>query len=354
MKRLIVLSLVLLALTVPIFAAPIVAGTEGASELTYGFIVGADGTIKDRWTNMLWTTVANIDPNNYIVFGFTSTSTPFLLSSFGLRAFSGNMYLNQLFNLPKDVSIKLKFGWDDVIAVNYMPSGYEYENAMGFDPGPRGVFALAGTSKVVNFNVAFDPGTAVPGWEPLRQSNLLANVYGSIGPVAWSAVYWSANQSDYKKGKIAGDIYVSKDFGIWGCGFDTEYSYDMGDPTASVLGLAAVANYSWASLDVSTNYTHPTATNTAGFNNLGFGLELRPDTKLKRFGGSLGVDVNMNPQVTIPIRSVDASVWMKAPLGPGKLRFGYLWTKTGNGGGDYYAPTALPNGGTYFKYDMSW
>jgi hypothetical protein len=33
---------------------------------------------------------------------------------------------------------------------------------------------------------------------------------------------------------------------------------------------------------------------------------------------------------------------------------GYLYTKTGNGGGDYYAPAALLNGGAYLKYDMSW
>jgi hypothetical protein len=353
MKKILVLF-VLLAMTLPLWAAPIVAGTEGASELTYGFIVGPDG-YRSRWTNLIWTTVVNVNESNYILFGLTGGNNPDL-SSFHLRAFSGNMILDKVLGLPEGVTVKLKFGLDDVIALNLPPSGYAYENVMpGADPGVRGTVAALATIKGVNIRLSLDPGNTISTFGlPVTNASLLANVNGNLGPFFLSAAYYSAGQN-LDKGKIGGDVQWNGKVGPFAMCADVEPAFDISTSLATV-GLAYTINpdfIPWLTVDASTNYSTPNATNTQGFNALGFGIEARPDPELKRWGASLGFDFNMNPQVTEPIRSIDGSVWFKA-LGPGKLRVGYLYTKTGNGGGDYYAPAALPNGGAYVKYDMSW
>jgi hypothetical protein len=350
MKRFLIL-IILLAMALPIMAAPIVAGTEGSSELTWGFVVGPDG-YRTRWTNMIWTTVVNVDPSNYILFGFTGGNNP-SFSSLSLQAFSGNMILDTVLGLPKDVTVKLKFGLDSVAVANAPPSGYAYESQIAYSTGIAATAAVLSTLYGVNVRLAYNPGTSISTFGiPVSPPTFLANVNGSVGPVFLSGGYYS-NGNSMDKGKVGAEVAYNQAFGDFGAGFDVEGSYDM-NAEAGILGLAIVGNYSWLSIDASTNLTKVTPTNTYGFNYLGIGIEARPDVKLKRFGASLGFDINMDPTVkNVLFRSIDGSVWFKA-LGPGKLRLGYLWTKTNNGGGDYYAAAALPNGGVYFKYDMSW
>jgi hypothetical protein len=353
MKKILIL-MVLLAMALPLMAAPIVGGTEGASELTYGFIVGPDG-YRSRWTNLIWTTVVNVNESNYILFGLTGGNNP-SLSTFGLRAFSGNMILDKVLGLPEGVTIKLKFGLDDVIALNLPPSGYAYENVMpGADPGVRGTVAALATIKGVNIRLSVDPGNTISTFGlPVTNTTLLANVNTNLGPFFVSAAYFSAGQN-LDKGKIGGDFQWNGKVGPLTICADVEPAFDM-NTSLAVVGLAGTIKTEWVpwlTVDASTNISTPGSANPNGFNAFGIGIEARPDPELARWGGSLGFDFNLNPAVLEPIRSIDASVWFKA-LGPGKLRVGYLYTKTNNGGGDYYAPAALPNGGAYLKYDMSW
>jgi hypothetical protein len=351
MKKILIL-LVLVAMALPMWAAPIVAGTEGASELTWGFIVGPDG-YRTRWTNLIWTTVVNVDENNYILFGLTGGNNPDF-STFKLRAFSGNMIMDKVWGLPKDVTLKFKFGLDDVTSPNSPPSGYAYENVMpGADAGVRPTFAVLSTLYGVNARFSLDPGNTVETFGLKRtHASALANVNGSLGPFFLSGTYFSAGQ-DLDKGKVGFDAQWNGKLGDFALCADLEGGYDFNNPDGYIIGAAGVVTYGWLAIDASTNFSKPVDTNSKGFNGFGIGIEARPDPKLKRFGASLGIDFNMNPEVNVPIRSIDASVWFKA-LGPGKVRIGYLGTQTNNGGGDYYAPAALPNGGAYIKYDMSW
>jgi hypothetical protein len=354
MKRFLILA-ILLVLALPIMAAPIVAGTEGASELTFGAIYDpGSGDSRTRYTNLIWTTVAQINESNYILFGIAGANKPDF-SAFKIKAFSGNMILDKVLGLPEGMTVKLKFGIDDVAASNSPPSGYAYENLMAYDPGVQATAAVLATIYGVGIKFSANPGmSATDGFGVLKTSaNMLANVYGTVGPFFLSGAYYSVGAIG--NGKIGGEVQYNGTLGPVKLTVDVEDSYDL-VLSQNIIGLATVINTEWLpwlSLDASTNYTNPTDNNSAGFNYFGIGIEARPDSKLARYGASLGFDFNMDPTVSEPIRSIDGSVWFKA-LGPGKVRVGYLWTKTGNGGGDYYAPAALPNGGLYFKYDMSW
>jgi hypothetical protein len=354
MKRLLFIAAILLAFCWPIFAAPVTSGGTG-SELTYGFIT--DGSqVKDRWTNLVICFPVQVNDSNFVNFGLISTTTP-ALNSFNIRAFSGNFIADKLLGLPKGTSLRFVFGIDDILGVNYMPSDYEYENQIPqYDGGGRPTIAAVFSTTNFGLNIVGDPGTTIVGYEPLRSASLMVNPYGAIPidstfKLQWSGQYYNPDLQNGMLGKAGGDLYLTATSGLWMAGFDTEGTYNLDDPSLGIIGFALIGGWNGYTLDVSTNYSKPSATNSGGFNLLGFGLELRffPDV----FGVSIGADMNLNPQVDQMLRSVDAGIWIKS-FAPGKIRMGYLWTRTGNGGGDFYAPAALTNGGWWVKYDISW
>jgi len=225
------------------------------------------------------------------------------------------------------------FGYVDTTTQYYNASGFGYEEVGDVDPGVRYNLSFVTTADPVNLLLSIDPSSLVKS--PAAPS-VLADVYGTFGPVKASVSYWTNKSA--KGGQALGDVNFSQKMGDLGFAIDGQVKYDL---AASTFGWGVGANVTYTTL-----LTVGVGTaGTPGLGNLGVNVNLAPSAS---YGADLGVSMNLATGAANLLNCVEGSGWVK--IDKSTLRVGYDYS---NGAFAYLAPTTLAHGGMFFSWDVT-
>jgi hypothetical protein len=236
----------------------------------------------------------------------------------------GTADLGKALGLP--IGEVLTFGYVDTTTQYYNASAWGNEEVGDLDPGLRYNLSSVTTIGPANILLSVDPSQ--PGANP----SILANAYGTFGPVKASIAYYTNKVGT--GGLALADVNFSQKMGDLGFAVDGQAGYDL---TAQALKWGAGANVTYTTL---LTVGLGTSGTTSSIGNIDINVNLVPMT-------SLGVDLAAS-FATTGFNGIDSSVWYK--IDKSTLRVGYAYTTNGTG---LYWPAAETNGGIYFSYDLT-
>ena len=297
-----------------------------SGEVTLGYI--SDGTPAGTST---------LISNNYLnVVGKVDDNVSFygeLLIEPDAKGFPVNGgYLYGTADLGKSLGLPfgevLTFGYVDTTTQYYNVSAWANEEVGDFDPGLRYNMSFVTTFGPANILVSIDPSQS--GAAP----SVLANVYGTFGPVKASVAYYT--NKTMNGGLGLADVNFSTKMGDLGFAVDGQAKFDL---ASSAFSWGAGVDVTFTSL---LNVAVATSGTTSSLGNIDFNVNLVPMT-------SLGVDLAVSLATTGSLlNGIDTSVWYK--IDKTTLRVGYAYTTNNIG---LYWPAPEQNGGVYFSYDLT-
>lgn len=341
-----VAALVLLAAAIPLGAE---TTFKFSGELTYGVITDFTQS-NPAYGNAFLTFNAKVDPNNNIYATLATAlqgASQSVLTSLSGTTATFNAFTTYMsdFHGVSDVGAVLGwkangfdpvvyFGWTDLTAVTHGVSGYGYEAVAAFDPGTSDTFAIDfnfGSFATLRFDTNPRSPTTVA-------NHFLTDLYGTAGPLSWSAVYWTNNRTDMT-GLLGGDLGYNLTVGGVGLGLNAQAKYDFANANGWGYGVGMKAT--WATiLTLGLGF----AGSSTGLGNFGLNANVVPIAGL---GVDLGTSFALGAGA---LNGIDISAWKT--FGAGKLRLGYLFTTTNSG--LLYGPASLPNGGAYASFDITY
>ncbi len=335
MKKLIVLSVLLVLAGFPLLASDVTFGGDAS----YGFIAskqfgeGVDATMD---------LTAVVD--DYVTVNISTDWDSWTLDkAVAVYDLAGATGLADF-----GVGVSLTAGKDDPADNAFQViSGYENEDVFDFDPIEYWGFSLLITAMdMVNIHVAIDPssGAAEPG-------RFLGGIYVEDIAGISAEVYYFQGESEYNKfdqGQIAFDAAYSTAFGVIGLDAGAGFVYDMSD-------AAKTAKTTWAyGVGLGFSYTEMVSlgvgvdgNETDAFEEVTANVMVNPIDMLSVYAG---MDLDIAKVSGETLKGIDFG--LNLHVGAGEVYVGYLVTTVGDG--KWKAPAAPLDGGFYIETDIDY